>query len=249
MANNWFQCKQFTIQQQCCAHKVGTDSILLGAWVNLDKVKKAFDIGAGCGILSLMIAQRNKDTRIFGVEIDTASFNQALININNSPWSDRISILNTSLQKFGKNRYKYDLIITNPPYFVNSLPSPDDKRTTARHAHTLTLHEIIQFSEKHLEPDGKLALIIPTKQFIYFTDILQVKKWYLYRITKVFPNYKKDSHRVLIECGKEKRGFEYDELIIESNERHVYTKKYAELTKEFYLNIKVEEYELENCLM
>jgi len=244
MANTWFQFKQFTIYQDKCSHKVGTDSILLGSWVNLDNVTKAFDIGSGCGILSLMIAQRNPNVKIFGVEIDNDSFNQALVNINQSPWADRISILNTSLQKFGKNRYKYDLIITNPPYFINSLPSPNSNRNIARHAHTLTLHEIIHFTQNHLEPNGRLALIIPTQQFRYFKEIVTIKNFFIYRITKVFPNYNKDSHRMLIECGKEKRGFEYDELVIESNQRHVYTKKYAELTKDFYLNINVEETEL-----
>lgn len=241
MANTWFQCKEFIIHQEHCAHKVGTDSILLGSWVNVENVKKAFDIGAGCGILSLMIAQRNPEAKIFGVEIDKPSFEQAVENFRNSPWADRISIINTSLQKFGKNRYKYDLIITNPPYFQDSLACPDERRANARHSHTLTLHEIISFSDKHLEENGRLALVLPYSQFEYFKDILLIYKWRIYRIAKVFPNYQKPAHRVLIECGKHPSGFEYEEITIETDIRHVYTKKYAELTSPFYLNMKVED--------
>jgi len=241
MGNSLFICKQFIINQDHCAHKLGTDSILLGSWVCVDGVKKIFDIGVGCGILSLMMAQRNKEAKIFGVEIDKDSFEQALDNYKRSPWSDRISVINTSLQKFGKNKYKYDLIITNPPYFVNSLKSPNEKRSIARHSHTLTLREIIHFCDTHFEPNGRLALIIPISVFHYFKDILAIYSWYIYRIAKVFPNYEKPAHRVLIECGKYKAGFEYEEITIETNKRHVYTKQYAELTKDFYLNMTVEK--------
>ncbi|MCX7863356.1 MAG: methyltransferase [Bacteroidales bacterium] len=241
MANTWFRCKQFTIYQEHCAHKVGTDSILLGSWVNIENVNKVFDIGAGCGILSLMIAQRKPDAKIFGVEIDKPSFEQALDNIRNSPWADRICIIHSSLQNFGKNRYKYDLIITNPPFFNNSLTCPDERRATARHTHTLTLHEIINFSEKHLSERGRLALVIPFSQFVFFKDMIMVKGWYINRMAKVYPNYNKPAHRVLIECSLHPSGIEYEEITIETNVRHVYTKRYAELTNSFYLNMKVEE--------
>ncbi len=238
MGNNWFKFKQFTIKQNRCAHKLGTDSILLGSWVNIDGVKTIFDIGVGCGVLSLMMAQRNTKVKIFGVEIDRDSYEQALENIRHSPWFDRISVQNTPLQELDKIEQKYDLIITNPPYYVNSLKSPDLKRSNARHAHTLTTDEIIQFSNSHLEPDGKLALILPINLFENFKNILEQNSFHIQRLAKVFPNYEKPAHRIIVECGRLSTDFEYEEITIETNQRHVYTRKYAELTKDFYFDIK-----------
>lgn len=240
MANSWFKCKQFTVYHDRCSHKVGTDSILLGSWVRTENAKKILDIGAGCGILSLMMAQRNNESLIYGIEIDKDSYEQAVENINNSNWKDRICLINTSLQEFNSYNCKYDLIITNPPYFVKSLHSPNKKRNQARHAQTLTLSEIINYCSSHLELNGKLALIIPIGNFQYLKDILAIQSMYIHRFAKVFPNYEKEAHRVLIECGKQKAGFEYEEITIETNQRHVYTRQYAELTKDFYLNLNVE---------
>ncbi len=235
MANNWFKCKQFEIQQELCGHKVGTDSFLLGAWANVTNAKKILDIGTGTGILSLMAAQRS-EANITAIEIDKDAAEQASFNFKNSPWYSRLKIYRTSLENFFAFKEKYDVIICNPPFFMNSIISPDAKRTLARHAHMLTLFDIIMFAQKHLNIDGHVSLIMPIEHILYFIDMVKSNKWYVHRITKVYPKPGKDAHRVLIEFGKVKKGIEYDELTIETEQRHKYTKKYYELTKDFYLN-------------
>lgn len=241
MANQWFKCKQFEIKQDKCGHKVGIDSFLLGAWTRIDKAKHVLDIGTGTGILSLMMAQRSQAI-ITAIEIEKDAFEQARENFNNSQWSDRLTIYNVSLQKFSSNK-KFDLIICNPPYFQNSLHSPDSKRTLARHTNTLTLFDIVFYAEKNLEKDGIVSLIIPIEHLTYLMDILNANEWFPYRITKVYPKIAKKAHRILIEFGKIKQELQLDELIIETNKRHVYTQKCYELLKDFYLKIEFENIE------
>ncbi|MGQ9846920.1 MAG: tRNA1(Val) (adenine(37)-N6)-methyltransferase [Bacteroidales bacterium] len=240
MANNWFKCKQFEIRQELCGHKVGTDSFLLGAWANVSKASKILDIGTGTGILSLMAAQRS-EANITAIEIDKDAAEQAMQNFRNSPWFSRLKLYHISLEKFDASKEKYDVIICNPPYFLNSKNSPNPKRTLARHAHSLTLLDILNFANKHLKANGHVSIIMPIEHFQYFLDLIKTHKWYIHRLTKVFPKPSKDAHRLLVEFGKKAKGFEYDELIIETEQRHIYTKKYYELTKDFYLNAVCEE--------
>lgn len=240
MANNWFKCKQFEVRQDLCGHKVGTDSFLLGAWANILEAKRILDIGTGTGILSLMAAQRS-EAAITAIEIDKDAAEQAMENFSNSPWLSRLKLYHTTLEKFNSFKEKYDVIICNPPFFVNSIISPDAKRTLARHAHMLTLFDIVMFAETHLLVNGHVSLIMPIEHLQYLIDLIKINKWYVHRITKVIPKPGKDAHRVLIEFGKAKKGVEYDELTIETEQRHVYTKKYYELTKDFYLNAVCEE--------
>lgn len=240
MANDWFKCKQFEIHQELCGHKVGTDSFLLGAWANVSNAGKILDIGTGTGILSLMVAQRS-EANITAIEIDRDAADQAMQNFRNSPWLSRLKLYHTSLEKFNGFKEKYDVIICNPPFFLNSLKSPNTKRTLARHDHSLTLLNILNFAEKHLNKNGHISLIMPIEHLQYFIDLIKTNKWYIHRITKVFPKPGKDAHRVLIEFAKNARGLEYDELVIETEQRHKYTKKYYELIKDFYLNADYEE--------
>ena len=129
MPNDYFKFKQFTIHQDKCAMKVGTDGVLLGAWAECANAKGILDIGTGTGLIALMIAQRS-NAKIDAVEIDETASKQAKENIKKSLWNDRIEILNISFQDFSKStNEKYDLIVSNPPYFQNSLYAPDEKRT------------------------------------------------------------------------------------------------------------------------
>ncbi len=242
MANQWFKCKQFEIKQDKCGHKVGTDSFLLGAWTHIGNARQILDIGTGTGILSLMAAQRSQ-AEVTAIEIEKEAFEQAQENFNNSPWADRLSIQNVSLQKFSSNKKKYDVIICNPPFFQNSLISPDAKRTLARHMDILTLSDIVFYAEKNLEKGGIVSLILPIEQLSYLLDFLNANSWFAYRITKVYPKPGKKAHRTLIEFGKLKRGLELDELTIETEKRHVYTQKCYELLKEFYLKMEFENIE------
>ena len=142
MSNSFFQFKQFTIQQDQCAMKVGTDGVLLGAWVDLTNKKKCLDVGTGTGLIALMMAQRTAEAHITAVEVDEEAVVQARRNVLNSPWKDRVEMVHCNFLSFQPNQ-KFDSIVSNPPYFTNNLISPDKQRTLARHNNHMTYSELI----------------------------------------------------------------------------------------------------------
>ena len=151
MANDYFQFKQFTIRQEKCAMKVGTDGVLLGSWADLTHARRLLDIGTGTGLMAIMAAQRNLELIIDAIEIDPAAFEQARENANNSPWRERIHLFQGEVQAFTPT-YKYDIIICNPPFFINSTKNPELNRTLARHCETLSHEDILQVSDNLLLP-------------------------------------------------------------------------------------------------
>ncbi|AMM50214.1 hypothetical protein TH61_02155 [Rufibacter sp. DG15C] len=163
MANDYFQFKQFLIKQDQCAMKVCTDSCVLGASVDVTDAKRILDIGAGTGLLSLMVAQRTPEgTQIEAVEIDQAAAQQAKSNIERSPWASRITSHAQSLQAFQETKpAPFDVIISNPPFFQASLKSADTAKNVAKHTETLSFTELLQFAQQFLAPDGKLHILLP----------------------------------------------------------------------------------------
>lgn len=216
--------------------KVGTDGVLLGAWANCEESKNVLDIGTGTGLIALMIAQRSS-AKIDAIEIDNEASGQALENIEKSPWAERINVLNRSFQDFSESiTQKYDLIVTNPPYFQNSLFAPDQKRTDARHNSNLQLEELLVGSKKLLNQDGFLSIILPYLEGNMF--ILKASEMDLYcvRQTKVLAKPNKEPKRLLLEFMKVKKPLVEQEMIIELNKRHEYSEAYKNLTKDFYLS-------------
>ncbi len=141
--------------------KVGTDGVLLGAWADCDNAKRILDIGTGTGLIALMMAQRSQ-AQIDAIEIDEHASEQAIENVNRSPWASRVNVINKSLQDYSKVENKaYDLIVSNPPYFQNSMFAPDKKRTDARHNSNLELEDLLKGAKKLLSNDGKLSIILP----------------------------------------------------------------------------------------
>jgi len=229
-----FQFKQFNIQQDLCAMKVGTDGVLLGAWATA-KGKTVLDIGSGTGVISLMLAQRNLACIIDSIDIDKGAYLQTTQNANASPWVKRIKTHHTPLQNF-KPKQQYDLIVTNPPYFIDSTKAPDSSRNIARHTDSLSFTDLIIGVKRLLNPTGIFAMILPIKEAHLFIEQAHSNGLYLVRKCSVQPNSVKEVKRVLMEFSC----FESDQLkeevlIIETEERHVYTKAYMELTKDFYL--------------
>lgn len=164
MSNSYFQFKQFTIQQDACAMKVGTDGVLLGAWCPVSPSDAVLDIGCGTGLIALMIAQRNAKT-VDGVEIEPAAANQARQNTANSPWGDKINIIEADIRQFATTAsHRYDLIVCNPPYFIGSLKNPDPNRTLARHADNLPFDELLEAVRLLLNPNGRFCLILPFEE-------------------------------------------------------------------------------------
>ena len=159
-----FKFKQFAVEQDDVAMKVGTDGVLLGAWANTDNAKRILDIGTGTGVIALQMAQRNPVAQIHAVEIDETAAHRARANFDLSPWAERMNVEQTAVQEFSPAE-KFDLIVSNPPYFVDSLLPPDAKRSTARHTHDLSFEELDSAVCQLLADDGLFALILPVTEF------------------------------------------------------------------------------------
>ena len=163
MANPYFQFKQFTVWHDKCAMKVGTDGVLLGAWTSVENTRSILDVGCGTGLISLMLAQRCQAI-IDALDIDPAACMQARENADRSPFGQRLQVIHRPfadcVTEFAGIR-QYDCIVSNPPYFINSLKCPDKQRNQARHTDTLSLDELISGSKQLLSPGGRLCLILP----------------------------------------------------------------------------------------
>ncbi len=215
--------------------KVGTDAVLLGSWVNPSHAKTILDIGTGTGIIALMLAQRC-GAKIDAIDIDSNAFVQASENAANCTWKDRIHIHHTSLQQFTKvSDHKYDLIVSNPPYFVDSSKALVESRTNARHTDQLPFHELLNGVLALLNQTGKFYVILPTKESEVFREMAEEHKLYLTKLTRVVTRADKPEKRLLMRFEFTKRAFSEDSIVIEEDERHSYTEAYKELTREYYL--------------
>ena len=228
-----FEFKKFKIHQNNAAMKIGTDSILLGSWADLSDKKKGIDIGSGTGIISIMLCQRNEILEIDSIEVSEKAVLDAKKNIKNCKWNERINLIHKDLRLFSTEN-KYDLIISNPPYFQKSLKPKDLDRLKARHEVSLNYKDVLNFSEKHLLKNGTINLILPIDQK---QELIEYAEKFGLSVNKeciVFPKPNKNPHRLLIELSKTKKTFESQSLTIENDGRHNYTDNYKKLTREFY---------------
>ena len=228
-----FEFKKFKIHQNNAAMKIGTDSILLGAWADLSDKKKGIDIGSGTGIISIMLCQRNEILEIDSIEVSEKAVLDAKKNIKNCKWNERINLIHKDLRLFSTEN-KYDVIISNPPYFQKSLKPKDLDRLKARHEVSLNYKDVLNFSEKHLLKNGTINLILPIDQK---QELIEYAEKFGLSVNKeciVFPKPNKNPHRLLIELSKTKKTFESQSLTIENDGRHNYTDNYKKLTREFY---------------
>lgn len=237
MPNPYFSFKQFTVYHDRCAMKVGIDSVLLGVWCRIGKVDRILDIGTGTGLIALMLAQRS-DATIDAIEIDAEAVLQATENVIRSPWTERVKVLKVSLQDFATlSSQRYDLIVSNPPYFVNSLKAPAESRTLARHTDTLTHEELIINSMTLLNPDGRLCIILPVVEALQCRDYALSNGLFCTREVQVIPKPGARAKRTLLEFGFQQSQQELSELLIESTERHHYSEEFSILAKDFYLKL------------
>lgn len=236
MSNSYFNFKQFRVEQGDSAFRVGTDSVLLGAWAKCQGASEILDVGTGTGLLALMLAQRSESS-ITAIEPDFLSYREADKNIKNSPWSDRITLINASLQEFSSEaKRKYDLIITNPPYFGSSLRNSNARSSAARHNINLNTDEILLAASALLEESGILSMILPYVEGNMFIAAAASYGFYCNRMTRVKPLPAKSVKRLLIEFSREKEMLVSDYLSVERGERHEYSAEYIELTRDFYLD-------------
>jgi len=182
-----FVFKQFELEQGKAAFKLGTDSVLLGSWLPKGDYKRVLDIGAGTGILSLMLAQRFKEAVVLALEIDKLSVEDCANNFSQSTWGKRLNIIEQDAIEWSKYNEdeKFDLMISNPPYFKNSLLNPDERKSTARHSGLLNTSTLADFAKRHLSINGCLAIILPVLEFDEMTDQLRDRKLFLQHICLV----------------------------------------------------------------
>lgn len=233
-----FQFKQFSVNQDKCAMKIGTDGVLLGAWSTIDKRPFAIlDIGSGTGLIALMLAQRSDAEMIDAIEIDGDAYEQCVENFEGSSWADRLYCYHAGLDEFvDELDKKYDLIVSNPPFYSEEVSSGNEARDIARQNSALPFEELLDGVSKLLEDEGVFSIIIPFKEEETFIKMSSSFNLFPSRITRVKGNPTSEIKRSLLEFSFSENAMIINELTIEE-ERHQYTQEYIELTKEFYLKM------------
>lgn len=244
--NKPFSFKQFTIEQDRCAMKIGTDGVLLGAWTAInDNTYSILDIGTGTGIISLMLAQRSIAENIEAIELDSDAFEQCTENFENSPWGDRLFCFHAGFDEFVDEYTEeeepdeselYHLIVSNPPFYTEEVTSGDSARDSARQSTSLPFKELIEGVSKLLTKNGSFSTIIPFKEEADFIALAAKFGLLPKRITRVKGNAETEIKRSLLEFTFTQTETFINELVIEK-ERHQYTDAYKALTKDFYLKM------------
>ncbi len=233
-----FQFKEFTIHQDRCAMKIGTDGVLLGAWISLENQPNSIlDIGAGTGVIALQMAQRSQAETIDAVEIDDHAYEQCTGNFEASPWADRMFCYHASIQEFASEiDDQYDLIVSNPPFYSETYKTDDAARDQARFNDALPFQHLLVCAAHLLSEKGIFALILPKKEELEFIELASQSNLYPSRICSVKGSPQSEEKRVLMEFTFEKKETSLTTLVIE-NSRHNYTEDYIELVKDFYLKL------------
>jgi len=214
--------------------KIGTDGILIGAWVNVSNKFRALDIGSGTGIITIMLCQRNLNLVLDSVELSPSAIIDAKINIESCNWSNRIKLFHQDLKDFHPHS-NYDLIVSNPPYFKESLEPLNSERSKARHQNDLKLEDILKFSKQNLSKDGSLNIILPFEQKKEAKEFAIKYGLSSIRECAVYPKPDKAPHRILLEFSSNKnKQLIKEALVIEEAGRHNYSEDYKKLTREFY---------------
>ena len=238
MANKPFQFKQFAVKQDRCAMKIGTDGVLLGAWVSVENApQNILDIGAGTGVIALQLAQRSFAETIDAIEIDDDAYEQCTDNFENSPWADRLFCYHASIQEFvSEMDEKYDLVISNPPFYSEDYKTENNPRDTARFTDALPFEHLAISAAHLLSENGIFAVILPKKEEAHFIALALKSKLYPKRICRVKGTPTSEVKRSLLEFTFQETEPELETLIIETS-RHNYTEDYTKLVKEFYLKM------------
>jgi tRNA1Val (adenine37-N6)-methyltransferase len=237
MSDSIFRFRQFSIHQEKCAMKVGTDAVLLGSWVDPKLSKNILDIGTGTGLIALMLAQKSP-AEIDAIDIDGGACKQADENFSISPWSGRIHIFHQPLQDFAESSTKkYDLVVTNPPYFHHASKPSEEARLNARHNDQLSFEELICGVKKILTDEGRFCLILPCKEGGEFMDMAQQRNLFCHELIRVRTRADKSEKRWMMEFGFH-FGLLHDHEITIQEDDHEYTAEYIEMTKDYFIGLK-----------
>ena len=230
-----FLFRQFSVEDKRSSMCIGTDAILLGAWTEPKTTQSILDVGTGCGVVALMLAQKSS-ARIDAIDIDNDSINECRENFLNCPWNYRLTAIHGRLQDHSDK--KYDLICTNPPYFRNSLKSFVSNRSNARHVDALSFEELVQGVDNLLAPNGRFTLILPEKEKKNFIGIAIRHLLFLQRILEIIPKSGRPPNRILMEFGRIIPHQPDERKLIIRNEDNAYTPEYREITKDYYTDLR-----------
>ena len=235
MSNDYFQFRQFVVHQQRCAMKVGTDGTLLGAWAAAPSGQcRILDIGTGTGLIALMMAQRYPEAEVTGIDIDEDAVAQAVENVSLSPFSERVRIYRQDIVNF-TDIIGFDAIVSNPPYFVDSLACPDDQRTIARHAVSLTYEQLMYQAYRLLKDEGRFSVVVPSDCRAKIEAAACLEGFFTTRVCLIKTTPRKQPKRQLIEFQKHPVSeLDISEGVIEVSP-NVRSEWYQQLTKEFYI--------------
>ncbi|QSE99131.1 tRNA1(Val) (adenine(37)-N6)-methyltransferase [Fulvivirga lutea] len=230
-----FQFKQFSVSHKNSTMRVGTDAVVLGSWVDVTDQSNILEVGTGCGIIALMIAQRNAKATIDAIDIDDGSVEEALSNFKNSVWSDRLTAKKCSFQHFEPAK-KYDHIVSNPPFFGSGTKSPISKRHNARHTNTLTFEELVKRSKELLSAKGNLSIIIPHEALTEMCKIIDEQHLAIQKQLNFKAKEATKIERVLLTIGRDITTLE-ENTMYQYNTDGTWSEEYKNLTKDYYLKL------------
>ena len=230
-----FRFKQFEIEDSLSAMKIGTDGVLLGAWADVAEARSILDVGTGTGLVAIMCAQRNAMAQVHGIDIVEDAVVEARDNMERTAWRERLSAEHADLRTYNPDM-RYDHIVSNPPFFLTTLHSPDVVRAMARHADTLTYDDLIKAAEGLLNPGGRLSVVLPTDCAQQFRRVAFERVW-LTRVTDVVTREGEAPKRTLMEFRLSDKPLmpRAESLAIQAADGS-YTEDYRRLTEQFYLN-------------
>lgn len=233
MEKEYFKFKEFKVSHSQSSMKVGVDAVLIGCWAG-KAPKEILEVGCGCGVISLILAQRFSKANILAIDIDNPSVEECKENFENSPWKNRLKV---ELKEFSKNlilNNKFDLIISNPPFYRSGIDNPVSRREIARHQSSLSVFSLLHHSSKFLNVGGTIAMIFPTEFLNETLEKAKEEKFYIRKICRVRNNVSKEFKRVLLELSKDSliSKEESDLTMFENGEP---TEEYINLCKDFYL--------------
>ncbi len=237
MSESTFRFQQFTVHQDKCAMKVGTDAVLLGSWLRPGSANRILDIGTGTGLIALMLAQKSL-AEIDAIDIDEGAYLQAKENFRISPWFNRLYIYRQPFQEFAAQcENRYELIVSNPPYFHHASKPAAASRSTARHNETLPTIDLIDGVKKLLTPVGVFGVILQFKEGMEFLDLAQSRGLFCHRLARVKTVADKPEKRLLMEFNHY-FGLLVEEEIIVQEDDHSFSRQYIDMTKEYYIHLK-----------
>ncbi|MEJ6982268.1 methyltransferase [Pedobacter sp. P351] len=232
---DFFQFKQFSVNQAGCGMKINTDGVLLGALVKSESPATVLDIGTGTGVIALMLAQRFPGACIDAIEIDAIASETAMQNFLSSRFSDHLKVYPNSFQNFSREHpgKKYDLIVSNPPFFTNSLKNPDNQKHLARHTSEVLFNELVEFAKNHLTKSGTCYFILPLEASRYFIEKSLKYELKLQTVINISSSGSKSAHRQIIGLGMESQESVESSFIIYQSEKK-YSQEFETALKDFF---------------